>query len=137
MNNIEDSIYYQMGRINILKNLKQTQENLQVTNYFLDESIYCIMRCVLQDLISVQQREKYDNAIIKDFYKKYKDTRDYHSHFFNSNKESLGMSVKDLEKIVMEFHRMIQNKPNTEFIYSNGDVISTILTKAFKEIYKK
>lgn len=137
MNNIEDSVYRQAGRISILKNIKQTKTNLKLTNYFLEECFYCIARCILQDLISIQQREKYDNEIIKSFYTKYKDTRDLCSHFFNSTKKSLPITIEELEDIIKEFHKMIQNKPNVLFIYNDGDVVSTILTKAFKEIYNQ
>lgn len=137
MNNIENSVNYQMGRISILKNLYQTKINLNVTNYFLDECIYCITRCILQDLISIQQVAKYENDIIKNFYSKYKDTRDLHSHFFNSNKTGQPITINELEIVIKEYHKMIQNKSNVELIYNDNNTISTILTKAFNEIYNK
>ena len=137
MNNIEDSITYQMHRIGILKNLQQVRINLNKTNTFLNVCIDCIQRIIIQDLISIQQKEKFTNPKICKFQKDYSSTRNGYAHFFNSNKTIKNISIKDLENIVQEFHMAIQNKDsnNTQIFYEDDGNITTILTEAFEKLY--
>ena len=137
MNNIEDSIAYQIYRISVLKNLQQVRINLHKTNKFLDVCIDCIQRIVIQDLISVQQKEKFTNPKICKFQNEYNSTRNGYAHFFNSNQTIKNISIHDLEDIVQEFHMVIQNKDcnNTKLSYIDDGNIATILTEAFEKIY--
>ena len=137
MNDIKVSIGYQFARIKILEGISEARKNLGFTNTFFDSCSYCIARCILQDLISIQHLKKYDNEIIKKFYNEYKDTRDFHSHFFESNKKHSPISLEELKTIVIEFHKMINEDQKSHYIYTTDDAIGNLLTKAFSILVPK
>lgn len=137
MNNIKDSIGLQFTRIKILEGISEARKNLGFTTAFFDSCSYCIARCILQDLISIQHLKKYDNEIIKKFYNKYKDTRDFHSHFFESNKKDSPISLEELKTIVIEFHKMINEDPKSHYVYTTDNTIGNLLTKAFSVLAPK
>lgn len=129
-------INYQFERIQNLEGILEAQKNLDVISKFLDNCSYCIARCILQDLISFQNLKKYDNKIIKDFCKKYKNTRDLHSHLFESNKKDIPLSLEELKKVTQEFHKMINQDTTSNYIYEIDDTLVNLLTKAFSVFSK-
>ena len=137
MSDIRDSIGLQFARIKALEGISEARKNLGFTITFFDSCSYCIARCVLQDLISIQHSKKYDNEIIKKFYNKYKDTRDFHSHFFESNKKDSPISLDELKTVVIEFHKMINEDPKSRYIYTTDNTIGNLLTKAFSVLAPK
>lgn len=64
MDDIKENIMIQLRRFKILKAIDQTKQHLGRTNDFLDTCSYCIARCILQDIISIQQKEKYQNDVV-------------------------------------------------------------------------
>ena len=53
MSDIRDSIGLQFARIKALEGISEARKNLGFTITFFDSCSYCIARCVLQDLISI------------------------------------------------------------------------------------
>ena len=93
------------NRIIIIKSLSEARDELRKTNSFINTSIYCISRCMLQDCISFIEKNKLNNAdniIVKKFYSKYKDTRDVHSHMYASNKVEETLTLLDITNIFDE-----------------------------------
>lgn len=94
-----------VNRIVIIKSLSEIRDELRKTNSFINTTIYCISRCILQDCISFIEKNKLNNTdsiIVKNFYSKYKDTRDVHSHMYASNKVEKTLTLLDITTIFDE-----------------------------------
>lgn len=93
------------SRIIFIKTLSEARAETRKTNNFIDTTIYCISRCILQDCISFIEKNKLNNdnnKIIKKFYSKYKDTRDFHSHMYASDKTEKALNLLDITAIFDE-----------------------------------
>ena len=136
MNDVKENVINQLCRFKILKAIEQTKQYLGVTNSFLDTCSYCIARCILQDIISIQHKEKYQNDIVQNFYKKYKDTRDFHAHYGESTKTEQSLSLKELEPVIIELHKIVDNKLNCYYIYSEDSILTNLLVNTFLPVIK-
>lgn len=131
MDDIKENIMIQLRRFRILEAIKQTKQYLGRTNDFLDTCSYCIARCILQDIISIQQKEKYQNDVVQNFCKKYKDTRDFHSHYGESTKTEQSLSLKELESVIIELHKIVDNNLNCNYIYTEDSTLTDLLVNTF------
>ena len=131
MNNIKENVINQLYRFKILKAIEQTKQHLGATNSFLDTCSYCIARCILQDIISIQQKEKYQNDVVQNFCKKYKDTRDFHSHYGESTKTEQSLSLKELEPVIVELHKIADNNLDCDYIYTEDSTLTDLLVNTF------
>lgn len=105
------------SRIIFIKTLSEARAETRKTNNFINTTIYCISRCILQDCISFIEKNKLDsvnNKIIKKFYSKYKNTRDIHSHMYASNKVEETLTPLDITTIFDELCKEYSININTD-----------------------
>lgn len=92
---VEDNL----SRLTILKSLCTARVKSAKTSALIDTVIYSLSRCLLQDSIVAANKLSITEPEAKNFYSKYKDTRDFHSHRFESTKKPSTLLYSDIESI--------------------------------------
>lgn len=134
MTNLENILSLQIYRLQILKNIDNCRNSKRMTNIFLDECAYCLARCALQDLISLQRQEKYKNPLIKSFCRKYKHARDFHSHLaetIDHSKVEEIFTLEEFENVLEEFCKELPGNFNAESVFDDDYTSSLMLQTIF------
>lgn len=136
MIDLENILFLQIYRLQILKNIDKCRNGKKQANVFLDECAYCLARCALQDLISLQRRGKYKNPLIKSFCHKYKHARNFHSHLaetIDHSKVEEIFTLEEFENVLKEFCKELPGNFNAEPVFDDDYTLSLMLQTIFDE----
>ena len=127
----------QLCRFTIIKSMDEARKRTSKTNDLVNTCVYCISRCILQDIISLRGNEDF-NALpgsnsIKKFCDQYQNTRNLHSHYFSSTKQDLPITLEKLEYILVEIHKILNPQIQFDIGYGANNPLVQLFTQILQE----